>query len=125
MTSTPVWQRMQEDMQLAGLAARTQEAYLGVVHRLADHAQKSPDLLTEADLCQYFLYLRTERKLSRSSLTIALCGIKFLFEHTLQRDWPTWRSFAHQLSTNCPPSSAKPKCMTCSSAFASRATASV
>ena len=89
MTPTPVWQRMQEDMQLAGLAARTQEAYLGVVHRLADHAQKAPEQLTEADLRQYFLYLRTERKLSRSSLTIALCGVKFLFEHTLQRDWPT------------------------------------
>ena len=68
MTLTPVWQRMQEDMQLAGLAARTQESYLGAVHRLADHAQKAPDQLTEADLRQYFLYLRTERKLSRSSL---------------------------------------------------------
>jgi len=32
MTPTPVWQRMQEDMQLAGLAARTQESYLGAVH---------------------------------------------------------------------------------------------
>jgi integrase/recombinase XerD len=89
MTPTPVWQRMQEDMQLAGLAARTQESYLGVVHRLTDHAQKAPDQITEADLRQYFLYLRNERKLSRSSLTIALCGIKFLFERTLQRDWPT------------------------------------
>src|SRR3954468_18868842 len=88
--STPsVWYRLQEDMQLAGLATRTQESYLGAARRLADHVQKDPLHITEDDLRQYFLYLRTERKLSRSSLTIALCGIKFLFEHTLQRDWPT------------------------------------
>jgi len=80
---------MQEDMQLAGLAARTQESYLGSVRRLTDYAHKAPELLTEQDLRLYFLYLRNERKLSRSSLTIALCGIKFLFERTLQRDWPT------------------------------------
>ena len=63
MTPTPVWQRMQEDMQLAGLAARTQEAYLGAVHRLAGHAQKVPEQLTEADLRQYFImYPRIQTK---------------------------------------------------------------
>jgi integrase/recombinase XerD len=84
-----VWDRLQEDMQLAGLATRTQESYLGAARRLADHVQKDPIHITEDDLRQYFLYLRTERKLSRSTLTIALCSIKFLFERTLQRDWPT------------------------------------
>jgi integrase/recombinase XerD len=84
-----VWDRMQEDMQLAGFATRTQESYLGAVRRFADYVQKDPLSITEDDLRQYFLYLRTERKLSRSTLTIALCGIKFLFERTLQRDRPT------------------------------------
>jgi integrase/recombinase XerD len=84
-----VWNRMQEDMQLAGLATRTQESYLSAARRLADHVQKDPTHITEDDLRQYFLYLRTERKLSRSTLTIALCSIKFLFERTLQCDWPT------------------------------------
>jgi integrase/recombinase XerD len=84
-----VWDRLQEDMQLAGLAARTQQSYLGAARRLAEHVHKPPDLITEDELRQYFLYLCNERKLSRSSLTIALCSIKFLFERTLQRDWPT------------------------------------
>jgi len=84
-----VWDRLQEDMQLAGLATRTQESYLGAARRLADQVQKDPIHITEDDLRQYFLYLRTECKLSRSTLTIALCSIKFLFERTLQRDWPT------------------------------------
>ena len=84
-----IWQRMQDDMQLAGLAARTQETYLGAARRLVKHYQKTPDQITEDDLRQYFLMLRNERKVARSTMTIALCGIKFLFERTLHRDWPT------------------------------------
>src|SRR5690349_12023018 len=84
-----IWDRMLDDMQLAGFADRTQSTYLSAARRLADHAHKPPDQISEDDLRHYFLYLRNERKLSRSSLTIALCSIKFLFERTLRRDWPT------------------------------------
>jgi hypothetical protein len=35
-----VWDRMLDDMQLAGLAERTQYAYLGAARRLADHVHK-------------------------------------------------------------------------------------
>ena len=72
-----IWDRMLDDMQLAGLAERTQYAYLSTARRFADHIHKPPDQISEDDLRHYFLYLRNERKLSRSSLTIALCGIKF------------------------------------------------
>jgi integrase/recombinase XerD len=84
-----IWDRMLDDMQLAGLAERTQYSYLRAARRLADHVHKTPDQISEDDLRRYFLYLRNQRKLSRSSLTIAICSIKFLFERTLQRDWPT------------------------------------
>jgi site-specific recombinase XerD len=33
--------------------------------------------------------LANDRKVSRPTATIALCGIKFFFERTLQRDWTT------------------------------------
>ena len=36
------WERMQEDMQLKGLAPKTQACYLRVVRRLAEYCQKSP-----------------------------------------------------------------------------------
>ncbi len=36
-----------------------------------------------------FLYLTDVKQASSSSLTIALSGIKFFYQHTLQRDWPT------------------------------------
>jgi len=88
---TPLRQRMIEDMQLRGFSARTQECYVAAVRQLAEHFHTSPDRLTEEDLRQYFLYLANDKQVARATATIALCGITFFFEHTLQRDWPTLR----------------------------------
>lgn len=84
-------QRMLEDMQLRGFAERTQDAYLQCVRQLAKHYGKSPEVLSEEDLRQYFLYLKNEKKVSRATSTQALCAIKFLYEQTLKRDWPTFK----------------------------------
>lgn len=54
---TPLRQRMIEAMQLRGLSTRTQESYLGAIQQLAIYFGKSPDLLSEEELRQYFLYL--------------------------------------------------------------------
>lgn len=84
---TPLRQRMTEDMQLAGYSARTQEAYVGAVRQMFDHFHCTPAQLTEEQLREYFLYLANDRKVSRPTATIALCGVKFFFERTLNRDW--------------------------------------
>jgi integrase/recombinase XerD len=84
---TPLRQRMVEDMQLRGLSARTQEAYVGAVAQLAQHFGKSPEHIDEEEVRQYFLYLTNVKRVSASSCTVALCGIKFLYQHTLQRPW--------------------------------------
>jgi site-specific recombinase XerD len=84
---TPLRQRMSDDMKLRGYSARTQEAYVTAVRQLAEHYRKSPDVITEEELRQYFLYLKDVKRLARNSITIALCGIKFCFERTLQRHW--------------------------------------
>jgi integrase/recombinase XerD len=86
---TQLRKHMIEDMQLRGLSARTQEQYLYAVGHLARYFHRSPDQLNDQDLRQYFLYLTTEKKLSRSSTTIALCAIKFFYERTLHQQWPT------------------------------------
>jgi site-specific recombinase XerD len=78
---------MIEDMQLRGLAERTQEAYTHAVRQLAEYYSRSPNQITEEELRQYFLYLKNEKRLSRSACTVALCAIKFLYEQTLQREW--------------------------------------
>lgn len=86
---TELRQRMIESLQLRGMSERTQEMYVRAVRQLAQHYHKSPDLITEEELRQYFLYVKNVKKWSRSGSTIALCGIKFFFEQTLHRQFTT------------------------------------
>jgi site-specific recombinase XerD len=80
---------MLEDMQLHGLSTKTQDVYLRAVKQLAEHYHKSPDLITEEELRLYFLSLKNDKHVSPSTFTIALCGLKFFYQHTLQRAWAT------------------------------------
>jgi integrase/recombinase XerD len=80
-------QRMIECLQLRGLSERTQESYVRAVRQLAEHYHKSPDKITEEEVRQYFLHIMNVKKYSRATSTIAICGIKFFFEHTLEKEW--------------------------------------
>ena len=82
-------QKMIEDMQLKGLAVRTQEAYVNAVLQLSKRYKKSPDCIEEEELREYFLYLKNEKRVADSTFTIALCGIKFFYEQTLKKEWHT------------------------------------
>jgi integrase/recombinase XerD len=86
---TELRKRMIECLQLRGLSERTEEAYVRAVRQLADHYHKSPDLITEEELGQYFLYIKNVKKYSRAASTIAICGIKFFYEKTLNREFTT------------------------------------
>ena len=88
---TPLRTRFLEDMQLHGFSPKTQSCYVGAVRGLARHYGKSPDLITEEELRQYFLHLTLEKKVARATATIALCAIKFFFQHTLQRNWTCFK----------------------------------
>ena len=79
--------RMLEDMALRGFARKTQLSYVRSVARLARYYKKSPDTLSDEEIRRYFVHLTCERKLARATVTIALCGIKFLYESTLRRDF--------------------------------------
>ncbi len=82
-------QKMIEDMQLKGLAVRTQEAYVSAVLQLSRRFKKSPDNIDEEELREYFLYLKNEKQVADSTFSIALCGIKFFYEQTLKKEWHT------------------------------------
>ena len=86
---TPLQQRMIEDLQLRGMSARTQQMYVRAVRQLAQHYHKSPDHISDEELRQYFLFVKNVKHWSRSGTTIALCGLKFFFEHTLHRSLAT------------------------------------
>jgi site-specific recombinase XerD len=81
---TDLRRRMLEDLQLAGYSPKTIKSYIYTVRDLAKHYHRSPDLLTDEEVRQFFLHLINERKLSKSSITIYLCGIKFFIETTLK-----------------------------------------
>ena len=84
---TELRQRMIECLQLRGLSARTQESYVRAVRQLAEHYHKSPDLITEEELRQYFLFIKNVKRYSRNTMTIAICGVKFFYQQALNRDW--------------------------------------
>jgi integrase/recombinase XerD len=84
---TELRKRMIECLQLRGLSERTQEAYVRAVRQLSEHYHKSPDLISEEELRQYFLYLKSVKHSSRPTMTIAICGIRFCFQQTLKRQW--------------------------------------
>lgn len=62
-------------MPTPGEVTKTQEAYAKAVRQLADYYSKSPDQISEEELRNYFLYLKNEKQVSRSTCTQALCGI--------------------------------------------------
>jgi site-specific recombinase XerD len=99
---TELRKRMIECLQLQGYSERTQEAYVRAVRQLAEHYHKPPDLITEEELRQYFLYIKNVKKYSRASSTIAICGIKFFFEKTLNRDFTTFKLVRAQREKKLP-----------------------
>ncbi len=84
---TELRKRMIECLQLRGLSARTQESYVRAVRQLAEHYHKSPNLITEEELRQYFLCIKNVKHYSRPTMTIAICGVRFFYQHALNREW--------------------------------------
>lgn len=75
---TALRERMIEDMGLHGLSPHTERAYVQAVRGLAEYYHKSPEQVGEEKLRRYFLYLIEEKKLSRSSCTVARYAIRYM-----------------------------------------------
>ncbi len=76
---TPLRQGMLEDLQLKGKGERTQQMYVRAVRQLSEYYSKSPALITEEELRDYFLYVKNEKGWSRSTSTIVPNGRKSSF----------------------------------------------
>jgi integrase/recombinase XerD len=74
-------------LQLNGIAGRTQEGYTRAVRMLVEYYDKTPDLITEEELQEYFLHRKNVSKWSPNTMRICYSGIKFFFVNVLQRDW--------------------------------------
>lgn len=73
-------------MAIRGLAQRTQQAYTAFVVDLARFFNQSPDTLSYDQVTDWILHLIKERKLSPSSVNIAVNAVRFLYATTLKRD---------------------------------------
>jgi len=80
-------QRMREDLQLRGLAPKTQEMYLFRVTQFARFCNKKPDKVGEEEVRAYLLYLVNHRHVSYATLTQTYSALKFIYEVTLKRSW--------------------------------------
>ena len=100
--STALRKKMHQDLQLAGLSEGTQDVYLRAVRQLAVHFDSPPDVLNEAQVRDYLLHLKNDRKFASSSLGIAYSAIKFFYSHTAPRDWPTLQRIRVQKEKRLP-----------------------
>jgi integrase/recombinase XerD len=87
---TALRRRMLEDLQLRGLAPRTQQCDVAAVKHLTQHYRRAPDQISEDELRQYFLFLINDKKVAESTFRIHLYGIRFFYERTRQRPWPVF-----------------------------------
>ena len=81
------YQRMVATLQLNGKGEPTQKAYTRSVRMLCEFYDKSPDLISEPELQQYFLQRKNVNHWSPKTMRICYCGIRFFYVNVLERDW--------------------------------------
>ena len=85
--TTPLRQRMIEDMQIRNLTLNTQKSYVEHVARFAGYFHASPDKLGPDEIRAYQVHLSCEKKLAPSSIIVSVCALRFLYGITLHRQW--------------------------------------
>ena len=86
---TPLRQHMMAALQLSGKGERTQQSDVREVRLLAQCYRKSPDRISALELQRYFLHRKNVDGLAPASIRICYSGIRFFYQHVLQRDWHT------------------------------------
>jgi integrase/recombinase XerD len=86
---SPLRQQMIAALHLSGKSERTQASYVREVHLLAQFYRKSPDRISEQELQRYCLHRKNVDGLAPASMRICYSGIRFFYQHVLQRDWAT------------------------------------
>ncbi len=71
------FKRAERACQLAGHGEETQESYIRAVRQLSVYLGKTPNLVTEEDLQDYFLYRLNETKWAPATMRVSQCGIRF------------------------------------------------
>ena len=83
------YQQSMRALQLAGMSEPTQKGYTRSVRMLVDFYGKTPDLISEQELQDYFLHRKNVDTWAAATMRICYSGIKFFFINVLKRDWHT------------------------------------
>lgn len=87
-------ERMQSDLIVAGMAERTQEAYLRAVRQLSQfYHNADPALLNEEQVKDYMLWMRHEKRSAPGTLKIMIGGLRFFYRQTCGLDWRVLERF--------------------------------
>lgn len=81
------YEKSMRALKLAGLSESTQKSYTRSVRQIVDFYGKTPDLISEVDLEDYFLHRQNQDLWSAATLRIAHSAIRFFFQNVLKRDW--------------------------------------
>lgn len=81
------YQRMVAVLQLNWKGEPTQKAYTRAVRMLSQFYDKTPDLVSEPELQEYFLHRKNVNRWSPKTMRICYCGIRFFYVNVLVRDW--------------------------------------
>ncbi len=85
--TTPLRQRMEQDLKLRNYAPNTIRAYLECVAGFARHFNTSPDRLGPEHIRAYQLHLTQKRGVSWSLFNQTVCALRFFYETTLGRPY--------------------------------------
>lgn len=84
---TPLRKKTIDYMVVKGYAQSTIDNYIRQLRDFALHFNSCPSLLGEAEVIEYLLFLKQDKKLSKSSINTAYSAIKILFINVLAKPW--------------------------------------
>lgn len=83
--TTPLRQRMIEDMRIRGMAEKTQAAHIRAVKDFAVFLKRSPDTATPEELRAYQLHM-TNARMTATTFNVRIVSLRFFFGMTCGRD---------------------------------------
>jgi integrase/recombinase XerD len=83
--TTPLRQRMIEDMRIRGMAEKTQAAHIRAVKDFAIFLKRSPDTATPEELRAYQLHM-TNAGMTATTFNVRIVSLRFFFGMTCRRD---------------------------------------
>ena len=87
--TTPLRQRMIEDMRIRGLCAKTQQAHIRNVKHFAGFLGRSPDTATPDDLRAYQLDM-TKAGVSATTFNVRIISLLISDNHLVRHRQPSW-----------------------------------